>query len=68
MAMPAKPEEEKHKQISITIPPEILQEIDDRLKEGESRSKYISDIMSAYLKRTKYMWLKGVESGQKKPV
>ena len=63
MPMPAKPEEEKAVQISITIPPEILEELDERLKPGQSRSRAISTVVKMWLKRTRHKWAKGGDNG-----
>ena len=68
MPMPSKPEDEKNIQISITMPPEVLEELDQRLKPGQSRSRAISIVIERWLKKTRTKWLKEVESGQEKPV
>ena len=63
MPMPSKPEDEKHIQISITLPPEVLEELDQRLKPGQSRSKAISTVVKMWLKRTRHKWAKGGGNG-----
>ena len=65
MAMPAKPEEEKHIQISITLPPEVLEELDQRLKPGQSRSRAISIVVGRWLKKTRTKWVREVGGDNK---
>ena len=65
MPMPAKPEEEKAKQISITMPPEILEELDQRLKPGQTRSRAISIVVKRWLKKTRNKWIKESKSDNK---